>query len=338
MRIRAEPVTISALAAAAAIATIVGAVVGVVSGIDTSKKLGEINARLDAIIATQEQILDELRNMRFYFDAKLLGQWQDINENTIKVQFLRFAGRVDSPLTSGLTDELTQILRDLENPAFSLATKFGVAAYVSFASALSLELLIYRKLLKPRIEIQNISGAYAKALRIGWLNKNDPASIYNLIDDTAREIPRRIAELNARARTYEVGHRTDYDGGTECTVNVTVFTNITGTFDSGFTAKPSEAGGSKKCGSAPGCHNPRTCLQANAVDELLGKATSQITTEEPTFNLPDVPPFIPSGNGYLDSFLRERTDIFARKRDLVAYEFLRDAMEVLAGYLEGPIN
>ncbi|MFZ1810090.1 MAG: hypothetical protein WAU04_02735, partial [Candidatus Nitrotoga sp.] len=75
MRIRAEPVTISALAAAAAIATIVGAVVGVVSGIDTSKKLGEINARLDAIIATQEQILDELRNMRFYFDAKLLGQW-----------------------------------------------------------------------------------------------------------------------------------------------------------------------------------------------------------------------------------------------------------------------
>ena len=331
---RAEPMT--ALAAAAAIATIVGTIAGIASGIDTSKKLAEINARLDSIIATQEAILGELRNMRAYFDEALFANWKTINENTIQVQFYRFAARVDNPLTPGVSDELTQIIRDLENPAFSLATHFGLAAYVSFASALSLELLVYRKLRKPRQEIVNLARAYASVLRLKWLNKKDPTSIYALITATTAEISRRIVELNRRSRKFYAGSRQERDGD-YCWTPHAIYVNIVGTFENGFTAQNTDEAGQKSCYRDP-CHNPRVCLKAPSLEELDAQQFATAGRAADALVLPEVPPFVASGNSFLDSFLEERTNILVRRRDLVAYEFLREAMENMTTRLDGPIN
>ena len=324
----------TALAAAAAVATIVGTIASIASGIDTSKKLSEINSRLDSIIATQEAILIELRNMKAYFDDALLANWKDINENTIQVQYYRFAARVESPLTPGLADELTQLLRDLENPAFSLATRFGLAAYVSFASALSLELLIYRKLRKPRLEVVNLAKAYSKALQLRWLNKEHPASVYSMITETSSEVARRVATLDAQPRKHLAGTRADSDG--ECTTTFNIYTIVAGSFEAGFSASASEEKGKTKCFRDP-CRNPRVCITAANIDDLNDKSKPQVLREGYSFTLPVVPPFVASGNNFLDPFLKERTSIFERKRDLVAYEILKEAMESMVARLEGQI-
>lgn len=314
----------SALAAAAAIAGIVSAVAGLASAVDSSKQLGAISAKLDQIISMQKVILQELRAMRAYFDEALLRQWEEITSTVIAVNHRVFAARVESPLNEQLGGELALIAYNVEVNAYTLAEKFGVAAFVSYASAVSLDLMLFRKLRKSAADVKSLARQFAVAMESRWLARGNPDSVYALIGTIEGTLARLVAEHNARPRR-QIHHERWRDAGPGCRVYGVLWFRIEGDIDAGFTAIAEPVDGKVECSDGdPPCRG-RSCRGG---DFIGGHAAQVVVSEElPRLELPAVPPYTPSGNHILDQFNHDRTEILSWRRSLRAAEYLKAAME-----------
>lgn len=333
-RSRADGGAMTGLAAAAAVADIVGAGISLVSAIMTSNKLAEISAKLDRVIGLQYEILADLRALRVYFDESQMRHWQEITTTTIAVQHNRFSIRIDDDLTPQLANELTAISNDVQNAAFTLTHKFGLAAYVSYASAVALDILLYRKLGKTPAQLAKLTKEYASALRNRWLRPAGADSVYTLIVELQKTEAERRKVLNEKPRRYLLSTRVERRNY-RCEQTVETWTTVSGSIEAGFSATNEEIRGKEDCLPPDHCRG-KGCLNDVDLRTLLNRPgfarTAKADSDEP--ELPSVPNYSDSGNQFLNEFNQMRVAYFESKRSLVAAEYLRNAMERLAAQLE----
>jgi hypothetical protein len=273
-------------------------------------------------MANQEQILQELRSLKVFFQEALYAQWRDMVTTQIVVQHSRVSARLDRPLRD-VRDDLRAIVQDIENPAFTLGTKFDVAAFASYASAIALLMLVLRKLQSSRDLVNNLRREFHKTL------------IYALVQSTEQDIQSRMQQLNGRSRRHHLSTRT-VRRGRWCTKEVQTWLNVEGGLESGFTARIEEIHGEEECIDPPGCRNPRTCPLMVLEDEDAAAIAATIQgvlrgggpgLKPSAANLPTIPEYRDSGHAVVNEFNQERIAIFRRRYELATYVVLRTEME-----------
>ncbi len=325
---------LAALQGLASVVSIVSGIAGMASNANVEKQLGEINSKLDAVMANQEQILQELRSLKVFFQEALYAQWRDVVTTQIVVQHSRVSARLDRPLRD-VRDDLRAIVQDIENPAFTLGAKFDVAAFPSYASAIALLMLVLRKLQSSKDLINSLRREFHKTLVSRWMNASHPGSIYALVKAAEEDIQARIAALNGRPRRHHLSTR-NVRRGRWCFKEVQTWLNVDGSLESGFTAKVEEVHGEEECVEPPGCRNPRTCPTLVLEDEGTAQIGATIQgllrgggpgMKPSAITLPTIPDYSDSGYAVVNEFNQARIAIFRRRYELATYVVMQSEME-----------
>ncbi|HEY2452316.1 MAG TPA: hypothetical protein VGI71_06790 [Scandinavium sp.] len=325
-KVRAEPVTLTVLAAGAAIVSIISGISGILSDKRKEELLKEINTKLDAIIKNQADIFNEIQSLKIYIDESI---FKAIRDNSI-IKMSALKDRYEIITSEKLNSANKNDYINLENMVSQTALELGrydLPAYIAYGTGVSMVLALNQTIGVSRIRLNKVKEVFKRAYD-NWLDLKNPYSITSIVKKSQEDL------LNARVELEKMPLKIErIEGDDECHRVVTI--NISGDLTNGFTGTRETS--NWKCIKIDDiCTRHRAaCIYSNPKElndinkDIGNKIKSMLPTMALDSNLDNLttPEFKPSGINEVDAMNTKRIAIIKGMNLLARQIIIQEQLE-----------
>lgn len=325
----------AALGVAAAVVGIVSGISGFFSQAELNKKINEIDDKLDAIIAGQVVIINELKSLGLHMEVVADQSWEKSYGRSLQSRweqlemYLAKDDSVDPAAVKTTAEEYRELAFFCFNETVNLG-QMGVAGFVSYAAGMAICFICYNK---RSDKDSSISAARSFLDQINnWLSPDSSKSIVSLVSQTESLIKTNRADLDSRPRDYHVDTTVSYwspDFEESCSQEKYKYITVDGDFDNGYTGRVRYEYGREQCRFRPTREphgsqliNLRGFHKGYSLDIVSG-TVYELTAD---VSVPIIPVFNQSEYSQVNTFNADRVAIYQLMTDCAQQKILQAAL------------
>lgn len=253
------------------------AVVGAINDAQDAKALRKalqrINQKLDILISGQQQILEEIAELRLFFSEEMFRQFR--REKVFAINALK--DRYDFTVRDGKLrnrTEAQQLGVDLQQATNELG-QYDFGGFLTFSFGVSMTLIVYRLLGTKPGDLARLKSGFAAKLSV-WLSGDNPFGVTKAMMLARNETVAAQARLDAFPRKIQLSSETGRNGNQVCEIRRYVM--LTGDLTNPFTGMPATEFHScreweRDSDRRPGCVR---CLAGQVIDKTALTAEQTI--------------------------------------------------------------
>lgn len=298
------------------------AVVGIIAGISgmsdsasMKSTLRTIARRLSEIIANQQVIIKEMRELKLLVVETAFISWRDAYARRLTT-YDRQLQILISDLEAAkykVEGRLKSDFEVLSRDCFVTTDEIGqmdVWAFPSFATGVATVLLADRVLGTSVERTKKTKEKFVERIT-KWLDASFEASLPAIIQRTKAEVAKRTADLQGRGRTYVTADGWEIKG--RCHRKAKTTLTVSGSFEQGFAgSQVTVADKYWVCEDIDMPSSVELPLATYSIDNpgILARPMGAGPDVDAAVPIPVVPGFNPSGHAIVDDFNRERIAIY----------------------------
>ncbi|AFO49732.1 MULTISPECIES: hypothetical protein [Pseudomonas] len=325
----------AALGVAAAVVGIVTGISGFFSQAELNKKINEINDKLDAIIAGQVAIINELKNLGLHIEVVADQSWEKSYGRSLQSRweqlemYLAKDESLDPAAIKTTAEEYRELAFFCFNETVNLG-QMGVAGFVSYVAGMTICFICYNK---RSDKDSSISAARSFLDQINnWLSPDNNKSIVCLVSQTEDLIKTKRADLDDRPRDYHVDTTVSYwspDIEEHCSQEKYKYITVDGDFDNGYTGRVRYEYGKERCRFRP-IREPHGSQFMSLRDFHKGYSLDIVSGTvyelEGDVSVPIIPIFNQSEYAQVNTFNTDRIAIYQLMANLAQQKILQAAL------------
>ena len=289
-------------------------------GKGSASELAAINAKLDALLAGQRQILQAIGDLRLFISEELFKQFRDAAEKTLlslqnRYDFVRAGGYRKSKKR-----EYAALADDIQD-ATNYLGQYDFSAFYTFVLGVAMSMNLRRTIRTPNNQMHALQAGFKQKVD-AWLMPENDRGIVKGIEFANNDVEKDRALLNSYPKSQIIRTYPRRTNGANC--EYATYLDISGSFETGFSGTTREVEG--HC--TPIMNRPctsHTCL-ANPIDKAL--PSKLVLGSGPDYT--GIPPLLAKDESpypQVREANRLRNVLIADMRRVRDLEFLRDQMQ-----------